>query len=67
MFEDFKHKILEHNTTQNALLYTQLISFKSDEYHSATAKTVEDAQKLVEAGFEYVCNFSDVKLFRKRK
>ena len=49
------------------LLYTQLISFESDEFHSATAKTVQDAQKLVEAGFEYVCDFNDTKLFRKPK
>jgi len=60
-------KILGHKNIQNTLLYTQLITFKNDEFHSATAKTVEDAQKLVEAGFEYVCDFGDVKLFRKRK
>jgi hypothetical protein len=45
----------------------QLINFESDEFHSATAKTVQEAQKLIEAGFEYVCEFSDVKIFRKRK
>ncbi len=60
-------KILGHRNIQNTLLYTQLITFKNDEFHSATAKTVEDAQKLVEAGFEYVCDFGEVKLFRKRK
>jgi hypothetical protein len=49
------------------LLYTQLITFENDEFHSATAKTVQDAQKLVESGFEYVCDFSDTKLFRKPK
>ena len=60
-------KILGHKNIQNTLLYTQLIVFKSDEFHSATAKTVEDAQKLVEGGFEYVCDFGEVKLFRRRK
>ncbi len=60
-------KLLGHKNIQNTLLYTQLITFKNDEFHSATAKTVEDAQKLVEAGFEYVCDFGEVKLFRKRK
>jgi integrase len=60
-------QILGHKNIQNTLLYTQLLTFKNDEFHSATAKTVEDAQKLVEAGFEYVCDFGDVKLFRKRK
>jgi len=49
------------------LLYTQLINFESDEFHSATAKTVQEAQKLVEAGFEYVYEFNDVKIFKKSK
>jgi hypothetical protein len=52
---------------QNTLLYTQLVNFESDDFHSATAQTVQEAQKFVEAGFEYVCDFTDVKLFRKRK
>ena len=60
-------KLLGHKNIQNTLLYTQLINFKNDEFHSATAQTVEDAQKLVKAGFEYVCDFGEVKLFRKRK
>src|SRR4030067_2598350 len=60
-------KMLGHRNIQNTLLYTQLINFENDEYHSATAKTVQDAQKLIEAGFEYVCEFNDVKIFKKRK
>jgi integrase len=60
-------KILGHKNIQNTLLYTQLISFESDEFHSATAKTVQDAQKLIEVGFEYVCEFNEVKIFRRRK
>jgi hypothetical protein len=60
-------KMLGHRNIQNTLLCTQLISFERDEFHSATAATVQDAQKLVEAGFEYVCDFNDTKLFRKRK
>jgi hypothetical protein len=30
-------------------------------------KTLEEAKKLVETGFEYVCDMEDYKLFRKRK
>jgi integrase len=60
-------KMLGHKSIQNTLLYTQLVNFENDDYYSATAKTVEEAQKLVEAGFEYVCNFEEIKLFRKRK
>jgi integrase len=59
-------QMLGHRNIQNTLLYTQLIDFHNDEYHSATAKTVLEAQKLVE-GFEYVCDFGEIKLFRKRK
>jgi len=33
----------------------------------ATAKTVDEAKKLIEQGFEYVTKFENVKLFRKRK
>jgi hypothetical protein len=44
-----------------------MVQFKNEEYASATAKTIEDAQKLVEAGFEYVTEIDSVKLFRKRK
>ena len=49
------------------MLYTQLISFESDEYSSAVAKNLEEARKLVEAGFEYVTDIEGVNLFRKRK
>jgi hypothetical protein len=60
-------KMLGHKSIPNTLLYTQLVNFENDEYCSANAKTVEEAQKLIEAGFEYVCNFGEIKLFRKRK
>jgi len=61
-------KLLGHKSIQNTLIYTQLINFDEDDnFHSATAKTIQEAQKLVEAGFEFVCAFDDVKLFRKRK
>jgi len=60
-------QLLGHRKIESTLTYTQLINFETDEYHSATAKTIEEAQKLIEAGFEYVCDFNDIKLFRKRK
>lgn len=44
-----------------------MVQFKKEEYTSATANTIEDEQKLVEAGFEYVTEIDGVKLFRKRK
>jgi len=60
-------KLLGHKNIKNTLVYTQLIEFKDYEYVSKVAKNVEEAKPLVEAGFEYVCDFDDAKLFRKRK
>lgn len=61
-------QLLGHRDIKTTLLYTQLVNFKSDEYHSATAKTTIEAQKLLEAGFEYVCTTpEEIMLFRKRK
>lgn len=60
-------KVLGHRDIKTTLIYTQLVQFEGDEYHSATAKTIEEASKMIEAGFEYVCTYEDVMLFRKRK
>jgi len=60
-------KMLGHRSLQNTLVYTQLINFETNEYHSATAETVEEARRLIEAGFEYVCKIDNVQLFRRRK
>jgi len=38
-----------------------------DKFHSATAKTVEEAREFIEAEFEYVCTYTDVMQLRKRK
>jgi hypothetical protein len=40
---------------------------KNDGFYSATAKTIDEAKKLIEEGFEYVTEIDGVKLFRKRK
>ena len=60
-------KLLGHKDIKTTLIYTQLIQFESDEFHSATAQKIEEARKLVEAGFEHVCTYENVMLFRKRK
>ena len=61
-------QLLGHKNINNTLKYTQLVTFETDEWHSSTAKTTEEAQKLVEAGFEYVCTTpQETMLFRKRK
>ena len=60
-------KILGPRNIQNTLKYTQLVDFEDDEYVCKVARTLQDASGLIEAGFEYVCEIQDAKLFRKRK
>jgi integrase len=59
--------LLGHRNIESTLVYTQLVSFESDDYYSAVANTVEEARKLLEQGFEYVCQKDEIVLFRKRK
>jgi hypothetical protein len=51
----------------NALIYTHLVDFKDDEYTAKVAHSIEEDKQLIEAGFEYVSDVDDVKLFRKLK
>jgi integrase len=61
-------EMLGHRDIKTTLIYTQLVTFESDEYNSSTAKTTKEAEELVESGFEYICTTpQDVMLFRKRK
>ncbi|HML02688.1 MAG TPA: hypothetical protein VK487_04860 [Candidatus Bathyarchaeia archaeon] len=50
-----------------ARIYTQLVTFENDDYVCKAATSVKEASELIEAGFEYVCDVTDVQLFRKRK
>ena len=59
--------LLGHRNMKNTLAYTHLVNFESDEYVSKVARTVKEAQELVEAGFDYICDIEGVKIFRKRK
>jgi integrase len=59
---------LGHKKIETTLIYTQLVSFgEEDEFYSATANSVNEAAKLIEQGFDYICDIDAVKLFRKRK
>ena len=61
-------KTLGHKSLKNTLIYTQLIKFENeDEYICKVAKKPEEIAKLIEAGFEYVCEQDGLKFFRKRK
>jgi hypothetical protein len=49
------------------MLYTQLISFNYDDFTANVAHSEDEACKLIEAGFEFVCDYNGDKIFRKRK
>jgi integrase len=60
-------RLLGHKNIKNTLIYTQLVTFQNDDYVCKAAANIKEATDLIEAGFEYVCEMSTVKLFRKRK
>jgi integrase/predicted RNA-binding Zn-ribbon protein involved in translation (DUF1610 family) len=63
-------QILGHKNIKNTLIYVQLAEelFKDEQdYVSKVAKTEADICSLVEARFEYVCEFNGHKIFRKKK
>ncbi|MEM3783963.1 MAG: site-specific integrase [Candidatus Bathyarchaeia archaeon] len=66
-------EMLGHTSLDNTLIYITLEKAlygtdNTNEFHSATAKTTEEAAKLIETGFEYVCTTPEgIMLFRKRK
>ena len=50
-------RMLEQKSIANTLIYTQLVGFEDDDkYCTAVANSVQDARKLLETGFEYVCS-----------
>jgi len=60
-------RLLGHKNIKNTLIYTQLVTFEDDEYICKTAENVKEAKELIEAGYQYVCEMDNLKLFRKRK
>ncbi len=63
-------QILGHKNIKNTLIYIQIDEalFKDQiDFVSKVAKTEKDAVELIEAGFDFVCDFEGHKLFRKRK
>jgi integrase len=59
--------LLGHKNIKNTLIYTQLVTFEDDEYICKAAENVKEAKELIEAGYQYVCDMDNLKLFRKRK
>ena len=63
-------RLLGHRNIKNTLTYIQIERelFKHEkQYVSRVAHNIEEACSLIEAGFEYVCDYNGLKLFRKPK
>ena len=61
-------QLLGHKNIRNTLVYTHLVTFDTeDNYVCKVAKTVKEAQELVELGFDFITDVEGYKLFRKRK
>ena len=64
----YVQRLLGHKNINNTLVYTHLVQFEpEDNFTCRVANTIDDAKNLIEAGFDYVCDINDAKLFRKRK
>jgi integrase len=60
-------RTLGHKNIKNTMRYTQLIDFGDQDYVVKVAWTLEEACKLLEAGFQYVCDYDKGKIFKKPK
>ena len=63
----FTKQQMGHTKVETTLIYTQLLSLDDDEWTCKTAKDLNEATQLIEAGFEYVTEMDGIKLFKKRK
>jgi integrase/ribosomal protein L37AE/L43A len=60
-------RLLGHKNIKNTMRYTQLVDFGEQDYVVKVAWTLEEACKLLEGGFQYVCDYDKGKIFRKPK
>lgn len=62
---------LGHRNIKNTLIYVQLgdalFQNENEEFICKVAEKLDEAKALIEAGFEYICEFNGAKMFRKRK
>ena len=60
-------QMLSNRNIKNTLIYTQLVDFKDKEHVARVAHSEKQVCKLIEAGFEFICDHNRNKIFRKRK
>ena len=61
-------EMLGHKNIKNTLIYTHLVDFEeNDAFTVKVARTIEEFTTLLESGFEYVADYDEKKVVRKRK
>jgi len=61
-------QLLGHREIKNTLIYTHLVDFgQEDSYTVKVASNMDEFTNLLESGFEYVSDYEDKKILRKRK
>ena len=64
----YTQKILGHKSLKNSLVYTHLVDFgEEDSFTVKVASSLTEFTSLLEHGFEYVSDYEDAKVLRKRK
>lgn len=58
-------QLLGHKSIQSTLIYTHLVNFEDDQFTCRIA--LQEAESLIEVGFDYVTDMDGAKLFRKRE
>ncbi|HLE75250.1 MAG TPA: site-specific integrase [Candidatus Bathyarchaeia archaeon] len=58
---------LGHKSIRNTEIYVHFIDTLSEDFVCNTATTIDEAKKLIEAGFTYVDTMDGIKLYRKPK
>ncbi len=63
----FVKEKLGHRSISSTMRYLHLIDWDYDEFTVKIASSIEEFSKLLEVGFEYVSDFNEAKVLRKRK
>jgi integrase len=68
--DNVKHSLGHRNLSSTEIYFNMeqaLFTEKNQDFHVKAVATLDEACKLLELGFEYVCEMDGQKLFRKRK
>ena len=61
-------RLLGHRKLESTMMYIELVTFDNpEEFTCRATENIEEAKELIEAGFEYITDIEDKKLYRKRK